>query len=207
MLGDVLASAVLWALMPLLATPLRPLRSPGLVRLMLLSLSVGMGYEIAARALPLERRAAEWMRLAPVPPGSWAVARLLSVGSLALAVVAIAAAGLGIAARSSPGDWLNAATTVLPALALSVALGLWTGATFGNRDWTSPRGVLTLGGRLVAAALVIVQVAGWLGFSAIEEAVSKPPFLPWLPEVLACGLAALATVALARRIGRPGCNH
>ena len=207
-LGDVLTGALLWTLVPLLSLPLQPLHSPALVRAMLLTLSVGMGYEIAARAFPLERRGAEWMRLAPIPARSWAVARLVSAGSLALALVAIAGASLGWAARLGPGDWLATLGLVLPALALSIAVGLWTGAVFGDPNWTSPRAVLTIGGRLVAAALVVAQVAGWLTLTAVGESSPGPAgwLFTWLPGAVAAGLCALATRAVARRIAA-GYSH
>jgi hypothetical protein len=201
-LGDVLTGALMWTLVPFLSLPLQPLHSPALVRAMLLTLSVGMGYEIAARAFPLERRGAEWMRLAPIPARSWAVARLVSTGSLALALVAIAGASLGWAGRLGPGDWLGTMALVIPALALSIAVGLWTGAEFGDPNWTNPRAVLTLGGRLVAALLVIAQVAGWLTLTAIAEAASGASgwLFVWLPGAVAAGLCALATGAVARRL-------
>ena len=50
--------------------------------------------------------------------------------------------------------------SVLPATALSVAVGLWIGATFGEPGWTSPASVLTLGGRLTSAAALVLQTAG-----------------------------------------------
>lgn len=205
-LGDVLTAALLWMLLPLVALPLRPLHSPGLVRAMLLTLSVGMGYEIAARSFPLERRGAMWMRLAPVPPRRWAAAKLVSAGSFALALVAIAGAALVWAARLGPGEWLAVMVAVLPALTLSIALGLWTGAAFGDPDWTHARAVLTLGGRLVAAGLVVVQVAAWLTLTALEEGFSpggSARLVSWMPGLIALGLGALAAEDVARRVGRP----
>src|SRR6185436_799022 len=182
----------------------RPLQTPQLVRAMLVTLAVGMGYEIAARAFPLERRGAAWMRLAPVPARAWAGARFLSAGTLALALVVIAGLGLGLAAHFGPRDWLGLAV-VLPALALSVALGLWTGAAFGDPNWTSTRGVLTLGGRFIAVTFVILQVAAWLTVMAMAETWAGPAWLyVCVPVVLASGLGALAMSALARRIARAG---
>jgi hypothetical protein len=206
-LGDVLMGAVLWTLLPVLGLTFRPLHSPALVRAMLLTLSVGMGYEIAARAFPLERRGAAWMRLAPVPAGAWAMARLLSAGAMALALVAIAGLSLGLAARFGPWDWLGLGV-VLPALALSVSLGLWTGAAFGDPGWTSARSVLTLGGRLVAVAFVMLQVTGWLAVTVLPEIFGGSALLfIWAPAVVAAGLAAIALAALSRRIARAGQIH
>jgi ABC-2 type transport system permease protein len=204
-LSDVLTAAVLWTLLPLVSTVQRSLGEPVLVRAMLITLSVGMGYEIASRALPLERRAVALMRLAPVATHRWVALKLASAGAIALAIVGTAGVILAGSARLPPGDWLAILAAVLPALALSVALGLWTGARFGNPDWTSPRAVLTLGGRLMAASLMVAQVAGWLILVAISPERARPTLaspLTWLPGVLALALAALPIRAVTARLAR-----
>jgi hypothetical protein len=204
-LGDVLTAAVLWTLLPLVALPLRPLDSPALVRAMLLTLSVGMGHEIGARAFPLERRGVEWMRLAPVPAGRWAAARLASAGGLALALVAVAGSSQGLAAGLAPGDWLALAIAVVPALALAVAIGLWTGATFRDPDWTSARAVLPLEGRLIAASLVVAQVAAWLVLTVHVESIPilDQVWMILLPAaIVACGLTALVASGVALQVSR-----
>lgn len=206
-LGDVLAAALLWTLLPLIGRPFLGLGAPALVRAMLLTLSVGMGYEIAARAFPLERRGAAWMRLSPVPAARWAEAKLLSAGSLALTLVAGAGLSLGLAARLGPRDWLVTAATVLPALALSVALGLWTGARFGDPHWSHPRGLLTFGGRLAANGLVVLQVAAWLTLTALAEGFQDETaglVFQWAPGLISMGCATLAMMAVARRLAQPG---
>ena len=208
-LGDVLIAVVMWTLLPLLFLPLRPVQSPTLVRAMLLALSIGMGYEIGTRAFPLERRGAAWIRLAPVPARSWAAARMLSAGAMALLLVLIMGLSLGWAARFGPGEWLKTIVIVLPALALSVALGLWTGATFGNPEWTSARSVLTLGGRLASSGLMTAQVAAWLTLTVVGELTGLLPgaLLIWLPAMIATVLSFIVLEGVARRISRPGYDH
>src|SRR5207249_3148877 len=66
-LGDILVASVLWTLLPVVTAPLIDVDRTLLARAMLLSLTVALGSEIAARAIPLERRGIAWMRLAPVP--------------------------------------------------------------------------------------------------------------------------------------------
>ena len=208
-LGDVLTAALLWTLLPLVALPVRPLDSPALVRAMLLTLSVGLGYEIGARAIPLERRGAEWMRLAPIPARRWAAARLASAGGIALALVAVAGLSLGLSAGLAPLDWLALVATVVPAVALAVALGLWTGAAFRDPDWTSARVVLTLGGRLVAASLVVIQVAAWLAVTVYEQSIPTEHSL-WVilfPSSAAVGLTLLAVAGISSQVNRLGYNR
>jgi hypothetical protein len=206
-LGDVLTTSVLWTLLPLVAVPLGTFESPTIVRAMLLTLSVGLGYEIGARSLPFERRGAVWMRLAPVSPRRWATAKLASAGWIAIQLVAVAGVSLAFSARLGPGEWAAVAVVVLPALGLSVALGLWTGAAFGDPRWTNPRAVLTLGGRIVAAGLVIVQVAVWLVITMLHEqtATADPPWLSLLLSgLVALVLGWLALELLAQRLAGDG---
>jgi hypothetical protein len=176
---------------------------------MLLTLSVGLGYEIGARAIPLERRGAEWMRLAPIPAGRWAAARLASAGVLSLALVAVAGLSLGLSAGLAPVDWLVVAGTVVPAVALAVALGLWTGAAFRDPDWTSARAVLTLGGRLVAASLVVIQVAAWLAITVYAESIptENSVWVVLLPSAVAAGLTLLAVAGVSSQVNRLGYNR
>jgi len=92
---------------------------------------------------------------------------------------------------------------VLPALGLSLALGLWTGSAFGDPKWTNPRAMLTLGGRLLASGLLLLQAAGWLGLAAVGEFFGEnlpAGFRLWGPIALAIPLAALPLRAAAARL-------
>jgi putative ABC exporter len=200
LLGDVVGGALLWALLPFIALPILPLRSPELVRGMLLALAVSAGWGIGTRAFPVERDAAVWMRLAPVPARTWAAARLASTGVMALAPVALAALSLGLAARLGPADWLATLATVLPAVALSAAIGLWLGAIFGDPHWTSAAAVLTLGGRLSSALLLLVQTVGWVALTAIPEPGAPPWPAIGLAAAVALAACGLVMAAVAKRV-------
>jgi hypothetical protein len=208
LLGDVIAGVVLWALLPLIVLPLHPLRSPELVRAMLLALAVGTGWGIGTRAFPVERRAAAWMRIGPVPAGAWVGARFASVGAMTLAPVAVAALGLGLAARLGAADWAATLASVLPAAALSVAVGLWIGAKFGEPGWTSPASVLTLSGRLTSAAALVLQTAGWIALPALARGMTSWAWLSTgLAATVALGLTLFVLSALARRVAGLGYHH
>jgi len=208
LLGDVVGGALLWALLPFIALPLHPLRSPELVRAMLLALAISAGWGIGTRAFPIERGAAAWMRLAPVPARSWALSRLASASAMALAPVAVAALSLGLAARFGPADWLATLATVLPAVALSAAIGLWLGAVFGDANWTSAAAVLTLGGRLVGALLLLAQTAAWVALTAFAGPGAPPSWgAIGLAGGTASALCGLVMSAVAREVSGPGYRH
>ncbi len=202
-LADVITAALLWTLLPLAGAALHSMPPPRLVRAMLTTLAVGMGYEIAARAFPIERRGEAWMRLAPVAPGSWVLARFAGATLLALPLVTIAALSLGLSGGLTAGQWGTAALTAGSALGLSVAVGLWVGATFADPGWTNPRAMLTLNGRLIAAGLMILQAGLWMfaaagpgpGAAGGSEGLSI-----WVPAGAALALAALPIRAVIRRI-------
>lgn len=204
-LGDIVTAAALWTLLPLVGAPLHPLPAAQLARVMLLALTVGLGYEVAARAIPFERRALAWSRLAPQDTGRWLAGKLLSTGAISLPIVALAAAAMAQAIPLPAREWLAAAALVLPALGFSLALGVWTGAAFGDPQWTNPRAMLTLGGRLVASLVLLAQAGGWLAVSAaIRAGTLQLPYAQWwAPAVLALILSMVpiraATARLARR--------
>jgi hypothetical protein len=202
-LGDVLTAALLWTLLPLAGATLRSIEAPALVRAMLTTLSIGLGYEIASRSIPIERRGAAWMRLAPRPAARWVAAKLGSGAALALPLVFAAALSLGLASGFGAREWLETALAVLPALGLSLALGLWAGAAFGDPGWTHPRAMLTLTGRLVAAGLMVAQAVLWLLPTALAQA-GEPPGAggAWhlVPALVAAGLATLPLRAVASMI-------
>jgi Putative ATP-binding cassette len=202
-LGDVLTAAALWTLIPLVGAPLHPSSSATLARAMLLALTVGLGYEVAARSLPFERQGLAWVRLAPVGAGRWVAAKLTGAFLLALPIMLVAAVSLALAFHLSLRAWIETACLVLPALGLSIALGLWTGAAFGDPQWTNPRAMLSLSGRILASVLLIAQAGMWLGLSALAHGFDDrlPSAVVYLgPALLAAGLAAVPIRASAARL-------
>jgi len=175
-LSDVLTAAILWMLLPLVAAPLYAAGADGraLVRIMLIALAVGLGYEVAARAFPIERRAAEWMRLAPVPAARWAAAKLAGAGMVSLVLMLLGLASLTAGFDLAAEEIVEAIAIALPALAVALAVGLWTGARHGNPEWTNPRAMLTLGGRLLAVVLRAAQAGAWIGWIAFLESGLVP---------------------------------
>lgn len=187
-LGDVLAAGVLWTLLPLLSAPLATWDAPWIARAMLVALAVGLGYEVGARAIPFERDALAWVRLAPVDPGAWVRAKLAGASVVALPLVGIALAGVAIAFRLPARAVGDAGLLALAALLVSLSLGLWTGARFGDPQWINPRAMLGLEGRVLAALLMVLQVAVWLG---IDSAVAGLAQGSW------SGVRGLASVGVA----------
>jgi hypothetical protein len=189
-LGDVLTAAALWTLIPLIGAPLHSASRATLASAMLLALTVGLGYEVAARSIPFERNGLAWVRLAPVSTGRWMLAKLAGALLLSLPIMAVAAASLAIAFRLEARVWIETLCLVVPALGFSVALGLWTGAAFGDPKWTNPRAMLSLSGRLLASLLLLAQAALWLGLWALADA-----FRTQIPAgLLFYGPALLATL-------------
>src|SRR5262249_34585055 len=87
------ASPALWALLPLAGLPPPPLPPLELARALVIALALPFGNDVAARALPLERRALTWARLSPVGGARWVRMRLIGV---ALAGTLVGAAAVAI---------------------------------------------------------------------------------------------------------------
>ena len=201
-LGDVLTAAALWTLLPLVSAPLHHAPGPGLARTMLLALTVGLGYEVAARSVPFERDGLAWVRLAPVRPGRWLAAKLAGAATIALPILAVVTASLVLGFRLPPGEALAILSLVLPALGLSLCLGLWTGVAFGDPHWTNPRAALSLAGRLLATGLLIAQAAGWLLLAQLAPPGSFEGLRLGLPLVLAAAVSVVPLRAAAARLSR-----
>jgi len=203
--ADVLAAAVLWTLIPLVSRLVLEVRSAALARAMLATLAVGLGYEIGARALPFERRAATWMRLAPVAPLRWLGARFASAAIMAGTLLLIAWATISRLLGLPAGEALAVLAFGAAVTLLSLAVGLWTGVRFGNPRWTTPRAMLTLSGRLVAGGVMIVQIAAWLGLGAFASG-ADPSLGGWPVAAVAAGFSVVAgglvLEATRRRIAR-----
>jgi len=204
-LGDLLVTAVLWTLLPIVVSPLFETSRPTLARAMLLALTVAIGNEIGARTLPLERGALAWARLAPNPPWRWLACRLASAGALAAVLLAIAAAGTARALDLDAGEIGALLAVVVPALGLALATGVWAGATFGDPRWTNPRAMLAPAGRVVSTLLLLVQGAAWLGLSglaAVEHSGAVRELAVPIAATVAAALALVAFTDAARRLGR-----
>ena len=205
-LSDVLAAAALWTLLPLVSVPLQSFPAEVIARAMMVALAVALGYEVAARTVPFERDGLVWMRLAPVRPVRWAAAKLAGAGMLSLALMAVAATGVVLALGVGSG-WPGFVSLALSALALSLAMGFWTGIVFGDPKWTNPRAMLHFSGRLIATLLLLVQAGLWLGLTAAIEGFAHllPPGIEvWAPPLVALPAAAIPLTAAIARLRSPG---
>ncbi len=193
--ADVVAASLLWLLLPLFAVPLVPAGRTDLARAMLVLLAIGIGYEVGARALALERRGLAWARLSPLGPARWVRGRLAGVAILAAALLLPATAAVTLGFRLPPAVVPRLLEWACSAAAVSISLGLLTGAAFADTAWSHPRAMLSLPGRLAGLALLLAQVGAWLALPALG--VHPPP-----GGVLAAGLAlsALAVAAAGRTL-------
>lgn len=190
-LGDVLTAALLWTLLPLLAGPVQPLPDAQLARFMLVALAIGLGYEVGARTIPYEGPALAWTRLAPLAAWRWNGAKWLGGALIALPLMAVAAIVAKLALSIDFLDWMEAIAAGVGALAFSLALGLWTGWTFGDPHWTQPRAMLTFSGRLIASGLLLLQAVAWVAALSVAEPMRDawlPGAMLWGPLLIGLGL-------------------
>jgi len=196
--ADVITASLLWMLLPLLSVSLFPAGDVELARAMLTLLAVGIGYEVGARALALERGALAWAHLSPLGCSRWVLGRLAGVGLLATAILVPAGAAVAIGFRLPPAVLPVLAEWTLCAAAISISIGLLTGAAFADTGWNHPRAMLSLPGRLAGTLLLLLQIAAWLWFDASE--IQLPGGLLLLGGLaVAAVFVALAGHALARR--------
>ena len=159
-------TALMWdmALLVFMSTVLPLLAAPALARHVswivlpaLLFFATELGFDLASRALPLERRALPWVLRAPIAPIALCAARMASVWMLGAPLVA----GLAVLATLAVGaDGVAALVTAACGLGVFTALvpiGFAAGAFFGQPDWRHPRQMLNLGGRMLLAALLVVM--------------------------------------------------
>lgn len=162
---DALASVSLWTLLPLAVLPVAPLPRLEIAREMLIALSVSLGNDLAARALPLERTSLAWARLSPVGGARWlrhrAAGLALAGGTVVLVATALTTGALGLPLAAF-ADVLVFATA---AAASAMASGLLIGAMLGDVAWTDPRAMLGAGGRSVAAGVLLSQAALWVALA------------------------------------------
>ena len=202
-LGDLLTTAVLWTLLPVVAAPLFDASREMLARAMLLGLTVAIGNEIAARVLPLERRALAWSRLAPVAPARWLLARLAGAGIFAALLLALATAGTVRALELDSAQVLRLIAVLVPALLLALATGVWAGAAFGDPAWSNPRSMLTPAGRVIATLSLVAQAVGWLLLAGAMPDMPGPiagRTLQLAAGVFAAALGGIAFMDASRRL-------
>jgi hypothetical protein len=203
LLGDLAVASVLWALIPLAAAARFELPWAALSRMMLLALAVGLGYEIAARSIPFERHAAHWARLAPAPESLWLAGKAAGSALLALPVVIVVALVLASARPLAARDLWSASCLAAAGLFLSLATGLWAGATFGDPEWINPRAMLGLSGRILTSLLLLLQLALWLGVATLLDVRSGPGSV-WiwtLAPALGAALSLFPLAAARRALG------
>jgi len=164
---DLAARLLLWTLLPLAILPLTPMPPAELVRAMLVTLTLSIGNDIGARALPLERHALAWARLSPVGGARWVRYRALGVAFLAVSILLAGAVIAGVALRLSPLGILDAFAFALPAAATAVGFGLLIGALLAEPEWRDPRAMLGPGGRTVSALVMLSQGAVWVAASHV----------------------------------------
>lgn len=198
--AEVFTGAALWTLLPLVAAPGLGISGLPLARVMLVALSVGLGFELAARAIPLERDGIVWVRLSPVSGRRWIAGRLLACGAIALAFFLLAAVALAATMGLPLGDWARSAAFAMGTLWLALSVGIWVGVVHGDPGWKNTRAMLTLPGRLIAILAMIVQAGGWLSLLSLSVEGDRlrlvSVFLSW-----SIGLG-LGWVALADAGGR-----
>lgn len=171
MAADIVTAAVLWLLLPVVLAPSLELPPTALARSMLVLLATGLGYEVAARALPLERHLLVWARLSPVGVRGWVLRRMAGVALFSLPFMLLALVVLVVALAPGGEGLAHAALLGLGAWALAIGVGFATGARAGDPQWVHPRAMLGLGGRLTASLAAIAQAGGW---SAIGWALEGP---------------------------------
>jgi hypothetical protein len=196
--ADVITASLLWMLLPLLSLSLFPAGDVALARAMLTLLAVGIGYEVGARALALERGGLAWAHLSPLGCSRWVLGRLAGVGLLAVAILLPAGAAVALGFRLPPAVLPDLAERTLCAAAISISLGLLTGAAFADTGWNHPRAMLSLPGRLAGTLLLLLQIGAWLWFDA--SGIQLPDGLMLLVGLAAsAGFVGIAGRALARR--------
>ena len=195
---DALAGLALWTLLPLAILPLAPLAPLSVARDMVIALSVSLGHDFAARALPLERDSVAWARLSPVGGARWMRLRALGLGLAALGMVGVAVLIVALVFRLSPAGAADVAVFACAAAITTMATGLLSGARFGESAWTDPRAMLAPGGRLVSAIVSVALAGAWLTLA--HRHAATPVSLGTALAMLAAAVAfALIPLALAAR--------
>jgi hypothetical protein len=179
---DIALIVFMSSVLPILAAPVLAGRLSRLVVFALVFFSAELGFDLASRALPLERRALPWVLKAPVTPFAHVVARLVSAWLLGLPfVIGVAALAGFVSGQSAQSVALDLILGLIVFSAM-VPIGFWAGVFFGQPEWRHPRQMLNLGGRLVLAGILVAlsvvialafaeSHAGFLGAYALAPLV------------------------------------
>lgn len=197
---DTLASVALWSLLPLSVLPVAPLPRLELARDMLIMLSVSLGHDVAARALPLERASLAWAQLSPVGGARWVRLRLPGVGivsgTLLLSAAALVCGVFGLEGR----EVLDVLSFGIAAVTSATGTGLLVGSALGDPEWTHPRAMLGPGGRNLSVWGLLLQAGVWLTLSRVLSAAEPLPAWTLLLLVGASALFALLMLSFAARV-------
>ena len=146
--------------LPLLAAPALARHVSWIVLPALLFFATELGFDLASRSLPLERRALPWVLRAPISPVVQCVARMASTWMMGAPIVV----GLAVLATLAVGADAAASTLAavggLAVFSVLVPMGLAAGAFFGQPDWRHPRQMLNIGGRMLLAGLLVIMSIG-----------------------------------------------
>jgi hypothetical protein len=197
---DTLASVALWSLLPLAVLPVAPLARLELARDMLIMLSVSLGHDVAARALPLERASLAWAQLSPVGGARWVRLRISGVGIVSGALLLAAGTLVCAVFRLRGHEVLDVLSFGIAAVTSATGTGLLVGAALGDLAWTNPRAMLGPGGRNVSIWGLLVQAGVWLSVSHRLSAAEPVPAWALLLLVAAGGMFALLMLAFAARV-------
>ena len=196
---DVLANLALWSLLPLAVIPVAPLPPLELARDVLIALSVSLGYDVAARALPLELASIAWARLSPVGGARWVYQRLAGValvnGTLLLAAAALVCGWFGLRG----GAAFDVLAFGLAAATSASATGLLLGAMLGDPEWTNPQAMLGPGGRAISVGVLVSQAGAWV---AVSHRLSVTAPVRVGNMLLMLGFSALAAALLSQAAAR-----
>jgi len=197
---DTLASVALWSLLPLAVLPVAPLSRLEIARDMLIALSVSLGHDVAARALPLERASLAWARLSPVGGARWVRLRMSGVcivsGTLLLVAGTLVCAVFGLRGHAL----VDVLSFGIAAVTSATGTGLLVGAALGDPAWINPRAMLGMGGRNVSIWGLLVQAGVWIAVS--HRLSAAEPLPPWalLSLVAASVMFALFMLAFAAHV-------
>jgi hypothetical protein len=120
------------------------------------------------------------------------------VGLLSGMLLAVAGTALALTFRLRGAPLLEIAAWTLSAAVVSVSLGLLTGAAFVDPDWSHPRAMLNVPGRLAGTALLVLQAAFWF-WLASRKAPIPVGLLVAGSLVFGWTILRLAALTLARR--------